>query len=78
MTDAQFQRALDIAHRAHENYLVRLKVVEDEYERRFGFHPSNGDDDMWIDTMHGGNPSHTTVESVTLGATKYASANSNP
>ena len=32
-----------------------LEVAEAEYERRYGHHPSDVDDDWWIDTLHYGN-----------------------
>ena len=52
MTDKQFQKAIDEARDLLIKYHQKLKVAEDEYERRYGSHPSDIDDDEWIDSMH--------------------------
>ena len=49
MKDATFQRRLRQLAAAKARYLEELKACEDEYERRFGTHPSDWDDDSWID-----------------------------
>jgi hypothetical protein len=50
MTDKQFQKAIDKARIAFYHRL--LKIAEDEYEKRYNCHPSDVDDDEWIDSMH--------------------------
>lgn len=52
MTDKQFQKAIDEARDSLIKYHKKLKVAEDEYERRYGVHPSDIDDDEWIDSLH--------------------------
>ena len=52
MNDNQFQKAINKATKKLNEYNTALKVAEDEYERRFGSHPSDIDDDYWIDSMH--------------------------
>lgn len=49
MKDGKFQRRLSQLAAAKKRYLENLKVCEDEYERRFGEHPSDCGDDFWID-----------------------------
>ena len=52
MTDKQFQKAIDEAIVSLIKYHQKLKVAEDEYERRYGSHPSDIDDDEWINALH--------------------------
>ncbi|MCB9073998.1 MAG: hypothetical protein H6552_00475 [Chitinophagales bacterium] len=52
MTDKQFQKAIDEARDLLIKYHQKLKVAEDEYERRYGCHPSDVNDDEWIDALH--------------------------
>lgn len=52
MTDTQFQKAIDRARDALVDYHRLLAIAEQEYERRYGFHPSDVDDDEWIDSLH--------------------------
>ena len=52
MTDKQFQKAIDRARNALIDYHRLLDVAEKEYIRRYGFHPSDVDDDEWIDALH--------------------------
>ena len=52
MKDATFQKNINLLAAVKSRYLKNLKVCEDEYERRFGFHPSDRDDDFWIDFAH--------------------------
>jgi hypothetical protein len=63
MNDNQFQKALDKATKKLNEYHSALKIVENEYYRRFGVYPSDIDDDDWIDSMHV-TGSGTTVEQV--------------
>lgn len=75
MTDIQFQKLLDKLSKAHIKYSELLSAAEQEYVQRFGDHPSNIDDDFWIDTFHsiGG---HTTVEKITENAKMHVSIRS--
>ncbi len=52
MTDKKFQIILDTLASAHKNYLDLLKVAEDEIFRRYGVHPSDIDNDQWVDSYH--------------------------
>lgn len=52
MTDAEWKREMKKCHKALSRYKAILRTIEDEYERRFGVHPSEIDDDNWIDTFH--------------------------
>ena len=52
MTDEKFQQVIDEAQQKLMQYHHALKVAEDEYERRYNYHPSDVDDDVWIDAMH--------------------------
>ncbi len=63
MTDKQFQKILTTLSKARLNYTTLLKIAEDEIVRRFGSHPSDVDNDEWIDMYHQGN-GHMTVEQV--------------
>ena len=54
MTDYQFQRLLDRTAAAQRKFHRYLKASEAEYERRYGAHPSDVDDDQWIDSLTGG------------------------
>ena len=63
MNDKQFQKILDTLTDAHRNYLDLLKLAEDEIIRRYGIHPSEIDNDQWIDTYHQG-CGHMTVKQL--------------
>jgi len=52
MTDLKFQKAINKAQKYLINYHESLKIAEFEYERRYGHHPSDKDNDEWIDAMH--------------------------
>lgn len=62
MTDKQFQKILDTLSLARNNYLELLKVAEKEIINRYGVHPSDIDNDEWIDTYHQGNGRMTVNE----------------
>jgi hypothetical protein len=53
MTDSQFQKLLYRTAAAQRQFHDLLKAAEAEYERRYGSHPSDVDDDTWIDGMTG-------------------------
>lgn len=63
MTDKQFQKILDTLTDAHRNYLDLLKLAEDEIIRRYGVHPSEIDNDEWIDSYHQG-IGHMTIKQL--------------
>jgi hypothetical protein len=52
MKDTKFQEIIDKTLRAKQRYFSLLQKVEDEYKKRFGFDPSDIDDDFFIDTFH--------------------------
>lgn len=52
MTDTQWQSVIDKCYKAGREHLRLLDIAEKEYEKRYGFHPSDVDDDWWIDTLH--------------------------
>jgi len=63
MTDKQFQKILDTLTDAHRNYLDLLKLAENEIVIRYGVHPSDIDNDQWIDSYHQG-CGHMTVKQL--------------
>jgi len=66
MTDKQFQKLIDRCVKAAKLHYALLQDAEAEYERRFGFNPSDVDDDFWIDSLHHGD--EATVAQVTESA----------
>ena len=52
MTDKQFQDLLKRAYLAGELHNTLIEQCELEYEKRFGFRPSDEDDDYFIDSVH--------------------------
>jgi hypothetical protein len=52
MTDKQWQSVINKCRSAGDEHLRLLKIAEDEYVRRYGQHPSEVDDDWWIDALH--------------------------
>jgi len=52
MTDKEFQKVINKAQIKLHEYHKTLAIAENEYIRRFGFHPSDKDCDQWIDAMH--------------------------
>ena len=52
MTDSEFQASMAMCVEAHGIYLSHLWKIEDEFERRYGYNPSDHDCDSWIDTFH--------------------------
>jgi len=63
MTDKQFQTVLDKLSVARRNYLAYLEAAEEEIVKRYGVHPSDVDNDQWIDSYHQG-CGHMTVKQV--------------
>jgi len=66
MTDKQFQKLIDRCVKAAKLHHALLQDAEAEYERRFGFNPSDVDDDFWIDSLHHG--VEVTVAQITENA----------
>ncbi len=52
MTDEKFQKLIDQTIKQKLRFFALLEKVENEYERRFGYNPSDADDDNFIDTFH--------------------------
>jgi hypothetical protein len=78
MTDKQFQALIDRTSNAQNRFRRLLKQAEAEYERRYGFQPSDADDDQWIDGVAGGcgEAGGMTVEQVAESARSCAESNS--
>ena len=64
MTDKQFLRAIRKAVIAANEARLAIDVAENEYVRRFGVHPSDIDNDGWIDTVQYGNGLYTNIQQV--------------
>lgn len=52
MTDKEWQSVIKKCQKAGLQHLAFLKIAEDEYIKRYGHHPSEVDDDWWIDSLH--------------------------
>jgi len=52
MTDRQWQLVINKCRKAGDEHLRLLRIAEKEYIRRYGNHPSDVDDDWWIDALH--------------------------
>ena len=67
MTDKQFKKKLDVLQRHFNRYYELLLVCEAEYEKRFGYNPSELEDDFWIDQFHviGGGNEAPSIETIT-------------
>ncbi len=64
MTDTALQTLMDKTSEALRVYKILLKQLEGEYENRIGYHPSDIDDDYFIDEFHYGNGNTTTVKKM--------------
>ena len=71
MKDTQYERLLAKVATQIGRGLTLLSQAEAEYKRRYGAHPSDIDDDSWIDSMTGtcGIPRGLTPVEVDEGAT---------
>lgn len=67
MNDASFEKIMRRCLEARDIYSTFLKQCEDEYVRRFGVHPSDIDDDCWIDIFHYGGGCAPTVDEIRRG-----------
>jgi len=61
MTDKKLQELMNATIRLKLKYQSKLELLEQEYERRFGYNPSEIDDDNFIDTFHYAQGSDMTV-----------------
>lgn len=52
MTDKQWAAAIKKCRAAGDEHNRLLEIAENEYVRRYGHHPSDVDDDYWIDALH--------------------------
>jgi hypothetical protein len=64
MTNKQFQALIDRVQRLRKSYDDALAVAENEYINRYGNHPSDVDDDNWIDSLHMPCTERLTVEKL--------------
>jgi hypothetical protein len=65
MTDKQWESLIKKTVQAFRVHQKNLKLAEGEYVRRYGEHPSEVDDDYWIDVMHYGNgPDDININSI--------------
>ena len=78
MTNNQYNKLLHRLVSAKLKYKQLLKEAENEFEKRFGSHPSDIDYDPWIDTYHisGGFLSIETMEGDSIGGVKRYSNHS--
>lgn len=70
MKDADFQTLLTELGKANTRYKTLLRRAEAEIERRYGAHPADIDNDMWIDVYHVGEGCMT-VKDVDDSMVKY-------
>lgn len=54
MTDSEFTALIAKTASAYNKYRKLIEKAEAEYVRRYGKHPSDIDDDFWIDSLQGG------------------------
>ena len=67
-TDRQLQILIDQTIKQKLKFFALVDKLENEYERRFGFIPSDADDDCFIDTFHTRQGDEMTVEKMTKEA----------
>ena len=74
MTDDTFQRHMNQLAAVKGKYLTKLQRCENEYKQRFGFFPSDINDDNWIDAFHccGTDASRVPIQRVAESATSAA------
>lgn len=65
MTDRQLQTLIDQTIKHKNKFFALVDKLENEYERRFGFLPSDADDDNFIDTFHMRQGDKMTVKELT-------------
>jgi len=54
MTDKQWHKIIIASCEAYKEAIRLRDIAEKEYERRYDNHPSEWDDNWWIDTVHYG------------------------
>ena len=54
MTDRKWESIIKKSQKKLLEAFELRKIAETEYVRRYGQHPSEWDDDWWIDTVHYG------------------------
>ncbi len=75
MKNPQYTNLLQHAARKMNEARTLIEKAEAEYVRRYGAHPSDANDDLWIDSMTGSNGrcnEDMTAEDVERGAVGYA------
>ena len=75
MTDKKLQKLMDDTHRACVHHRELLGKLEIEYEKRFGKHPSDVDDDFFIDTFHYGMGGKITINQMVENAELHKKIN---
>lgn len=65
MTDKQLQTLIDQTIKQKIKFFALVDRLENEYENRFGFKPSDADDDNFIDTFHMRQGNEMSVEQMT-------------
>jgi hypothetical protein len=73
MTDKQWQKLIKKAHSLAIKHRIAMQEAEEEYVRRFGTHPSDWDDDWWIDHVHYGMGSDCDIKKITEEALRHKS-----
>lgn len=68
MTNKKLQDLINVTIRLKLKYQSKLELLEQEYERRFGYNPSEIDDDNFIDTFHYAQGSNMTVAELIKNA----------
>ena len=63
MKNKQFTQKLRACSKAHLKFSSLLKYCEDELVSRYGVHPSDLDNDIWIDNFHI-NPGFMTIQQI--------------
>jgi hypothetical protein len=64
MTDKQWHKSILKAHKLAIAHREAMQVAEEEYERRYGYKPSEWDDDWWIDIVHYGMGGDTSLDRI--------------
>jgi hypothetical protein len=52
MTDKKWYNLMMKCQKHGKEHKRLIKLIEDEYFSRYGYYPSDVDDDWWIDTFH--------------------------
>jgi hypothetical protein len=68
MTDKQWESVIDKCRKKHSEYKKLLQIAEDEYLKRYGFNPSDVDDNLWIDLLHYSHPKKINIDEIKKSA----------